>query len=94
MSLAVAWTDDAKATFNDTVIQIEAKWGLRSAEKFVKEAHKTINAISNQPYLFKASYSENIRQAFISKQTSMFYEVHAAHIVILFFWDNRQDPIL
>lgn len=94
MSLAIAWTDDAKQTFDDTVIQIESKWGTRSAERFVREAHKIINSISNQPYLFKASYTENVRQAFITRQTSMFYEVHSAHIVILFFWDNRQEPIL
>lgn len=94
MSLAIAWTDDARQTFDDTVIQIEARWGTRSAEKFVKEAHKIIGSIATQPYLYKASYTENIRQAFISKQTSMFYEVHTAHIVILFFWDNRQEPIL
>lgn len=35
MSLAVAWTDMAKETFDDTIIQIESKWGTRSAEKFV-----------------------------------------------------------
>jgi plasmid stabilization system protein ParE len=94
MSLAVAWTDEAKATFDDTVIQIQAKWGERSVEKFVKAAHKIIHSISNQPYLFKASHNENVRQAVISGQTSMFYEVHSSHIVILFFWDNRQEPIV
>ena len=23
----------------------------------------------------------------------MFYEVHASHITILYFWDDRQEPI-
>jgi plasmid stabilization system protein ParE len=67
MSLAIAWTDDARQTFDDTIIQIEAKWGTRPAEKFVKEAHKTIKRIAEHPYLFKASYTENVRRAFISK---------------------------
>ena len=94
MNLTVAWTDEAQETFELTVNQIETKWGINSAEKFVRNAHKVINTISTQPYLFKASYSENIRKAFITEQTSMFYEVHTAHIAILFFLDNRQEPIL
>lgn len=94
MILKIAWTDEAQETFDHTVKQIEDRWGTRSAEKFVQETHKTINTISTQPYLFNASYAANIRKAVISKQTSMFYQIHSAHIAILFFWDNRQEPIL
>ncbi len=60
MNLAIAWTDDAKETFDLTVKQIENKWGTRSAEKFVRSAFKTIDRISAQPYLFKASFTNNI----------------------------------
>jgi plasmid stabilization system protein ParE len=56
MSLTVAWTDEAQETFGLTVNQIENKWGIHSAEKFVRNTHKTINTITTQPYLFKASY--------------------------------------
>ncbi len=94
MKLTIAWTDEAQETFNFTVNQIENKWGTKSAEKFVRDTHKLINLISTQPYLFNASYTLNIRKAVISKQTSMFYEVHSAHVSILFFWDNRQEPVL
>lgn len=94
MSLPIAWTDDAQESFDATVNQIESKWGIRIAEVFVRDAHKTISLIAIQPYMFNASFTSNIRKAVISKQTSMFYEVHATYITILFFWDNRQDPVL
>lgn len=94
MSLAIAWTPEAKETFEHTVNVIESRWGMKSAEKFVRSAHKTINDIAAQPYIFKGSFAQNTRQAFITRQTSMFYEVHASHILILFFWDNRQEPIV
>jgi len=94
MKLTIAWTDEAQETFDLTVNQIENKWGTQSAEKFVRETYKIIALVSSQPYLFNASYTLNIRKAVISKQTSMFYEVHSAHISILLFWDNRQDPVL
>jgi hypothetical protein len=45
--------------------------------------------------MFKASVIDiNVRQGFITKQTSVIYEVHQTHILILYFWDNRQDPII
>ena len=82
MSLAVAWTGEAQETFDLTVSQIENEWGIRSAENFIKDTNRIIASISKQPFIFKASYSTNIRKAVVSKQTSMFYEVHAAHITI------------
>jgi plasmid stabilization system protein ParE len=93
MSLAIAWTPEARETFDHTVNLIESQWGAKSAEKFVRTANKTINNIALQPYIFKGSFAQNTRQAFITRQTSMFYEVHTSHILILFFWDNRQEPI-
>ena len=34
-----------------------------------------------------------VRKATITKQTSVLYQVSKTHIEILFFWDNRQDPV-
>ncbi len=51
--------------------------------------------ISHQPYMFKASIlTQDIRKGIISKQKSFFYKVHKDSIEILFFWDNRQEPII
>lgn len=94
MNLAITWTPEAQETFDYTINQIETKWGIASAEKFVQVAHKIIGTIATHPYMFTASFASNVRKAVITKQTSVFYEVHTAHITILFFWDNRQDPIL
>lgn len=73
---------------------IENKWGAKQAEKFLSKTYKTIDLISKQPYLFKVSaIQENVRIGIISRQTSFFYEIQDNKIIILFFWDNRQDPI-
>ena len=34
-----------------------------------------------------------VRKAIITKQTSVLYKVNKTHIEILFFWDNRQEPV-
>jgi len=94
MTLSVRWTDEARETFDIIVELIDTKWGFASAQKFVRSAQSTIDNISNQPYIFKASISKNIRKAYITKQTSMFYEVRNTEIILLYFWDNRQEPLL
>jgi len=94
MSLEIILTPKAKATLLSVVSFIEAEWGQKSAEKFVTKVYKTLDNISKQPYLFKA-YSENeVRIGLITKQTSVVYRIGLEKIEILFFWDNRQDPII
>jgi plasmid stabilization system protein ParE len=93
MSLAVFWSDDAAITFDSTVLFIENKWGEKQAELFVKHTNKILLLIADQPYMYKASLNNTVRQTIISPQTSMFYEVHHEFITILYFWDNRQEPV-
>jgi len=93
MSLPVYWTGEAKETFDAIVYFIEEPWGEKEAGKFVKRTQKLLSTIASQPYLFRASIKENVRKGLISKQTSVFYEIDADSIIILFFWDNRQEPV-
>ena len=94
MSFPVYWTDEAKETFNLIINFIEELWGEKEAGKFVKRTQKLLLTIASQPYLFKTSIAENVRKGLISKQSSVFYEINTDSITILFFWDNRQEPIL
>jgi plasmid stabilization system protein ParE len=94
MNLEIIFTDDASYMLLSITNFIENKWGKKQAEKFLSKVYKTLDLISKQPYLFKASaIQENVRIGIVSKQTSFFYEIQDSEIIILFFWDNRQDPI-
>jgi plasmid stabilization system protein ParE len=95
VSLEVVFTPEARETLHSIIKFIQFRWGKKSADKFKITAIKTVKTISSQPYMFKASVIDiNVRQGFITKQTSVIYEVHQTHILILYFWDNRQDPII
>lgn len=94
MSLPVYWTGEAKETFDAIVYFTKELWGEKEAGKFIKRTQELLSTIASQPYLFKASIAENVRKGLISKQIAVFYEVNADSITILFFWDNRQEPIL
>jgi plasmid stabilization system protein ParE len=93
MSRSIYWTEEAHETFDGIVLTIDNKWGVKQAGLFVKRVQQILTLIADQPYLFKASITHDVRQAIISKQTSMFYEVKETSISILFFWNNRQEPM-
>ena len=94
MALKIVFSADALEILLSIVNYIQSNWGSRQSEKFLEKLHKTLDLVSKNPYMFKASLIEDsVRKGFISKQTSFFYEIHENAIFILFFWDNRQEPI-
>jgi plasmid stabilization system protein ParE len=95
MGLSIYYTPRAKETLKITYNFIHNKFGPRSADKFELKAGKTISLIAEYPFMFKASaIDENVRIGLVSKQTSLFYRVTETSIYLLFFWDNRQEPLL
>jgi plasmid stabilization system protein ParE len=95
MSLKVLVSDEAIETLISTTIFIKNNWGNIASDKFKKRVDQVLVNISNQPYLFKAvEFDNNVRKGLVTKQCSVYYQVYTEHIQILFFWDNRQEPVL
>lgn len=93
MSLRIYYTEPAKETLLLLYSSIESKFGTRSADKFLLKVEKTIELISEFPFMFKSSsIAEDVRIGLITKQSSVFYRVSEESINLLFFWDNRQEP--
>ena|ERR1700748_1060814 len=94
MGLKIVFSDVATDMLVSIAEFIENKWSSKQAKEFLEKVDKTINLAAEHPYMFKVSdFKDNIRIAFVSKQTSFYYRVRENEIIILFFWDNRQDPI-
>jgi plasmid stabilization system protein ParE len=94
MAFNVIFSDEAIETFQSIGQQIQVRWSEKEVNEFRKRAYKVVDIISVYPLIFQAvNKTENVRKAFIHENCSMFYSVNSTHIEILFFWDNRQDPI-
>lgn len=93
MIRSIQWTDDAHETLDSIILLIEDKWGTKQAGVFIKRVKKILEMIAVHPDMYKASFTTDVRQAVISKQTSVFYKVEERSIIVLYFWDNRQDPL-
>jgi len=92
--MQIIWSKNAQITFDAIVVYLENSFGKNVAKKFIAKADSSIQVIATFPNLYRAiSLKQNVRKATISKVCSLYYEVNIDSIVILYFWDNRQEPI-
>lgn len=92
--MRIVLTDNAKFTLQTIFDSIESGFSPKSADMFLLEVEKTLLQVSKNPEIFKATpLSKNVRIVKISKQTSFYYQINNNTVVVLYFWDNRQDPI-
>jgi len=95
MTYTIVFSLHAIDSFDSIKSQIHQKWGDKEVIKFEKRTLNILDIISKSPLVFQAiRQSPNIRKGFIHKNCSMFYEVKRGQVEILFFWDNRQEPVL
>jgi hypothetical protein len=70
------------------------RWGSQTVIKFEQRVIKLLGTIIESPFIFQPTeMNAEVRKAFIHKNCSLFYKGRGQKIVILLFWDNRQDPI-
>lgn len=92
--MEIIWSKNAQITFDSVVNYLELHFGVLTAKKFIVKTDSRIKSIANFPQVYKAvSFKHNVRKAIVTKQCSFYYEIYSDKIVILYFWDNRQDTI-
>ena len=95
MSFTLTFSRQAKETYAAIQSQLYSRFGQAVLEKFERKTVKTLDIILQSPLIFKSvTDNPNIRKGLIHKNCSVFYEVKPNEIELLFFWDNRQDPII
>jgi len=94
MNLPVGFSVQAGETYDAIIEQLNARWGSKFVNQFEQKVTKTIVLISASPTLYPlADFGIDVHRCVLHKNCSMFYRVHSTHITILYFWDNRQDPL-
>jgi plasmid stabilization system protein ParE len=93
MAYKIRWTKEANETFDKIIEYLENRWTGREIVNFINKTNQILKQISEHPEMFKSSSKMKIRMGIITKQTSIFYQIDIQNktIVLLSFWDNRQD---
>jgi plasmid stabilization system protein ParE len=89
---AIIWTETA-AKQRRLILQY---WTTRNkssvyAKKLISLIADQLQIISDNPLLFKQTEIESIRESAMG-HFSLYYAFNEKEIIVMAFWDNRQDP--
>jgi len=94
MSFEIRFSPKAEDTFDAVVDQLTLKWGDKYVNKFKLKATASIKLIAQTPLIYPiAKENPSSRKCVLHKNCSMYYRVNGNIVEVLYFWDNRQDPI-
>lgn len=83
----------ANNDFQRILAYLEYKWGNASVEKFKALTNDFLDILENFPEIGSVEFPEkNIRGFQLTSQTRVFYTIKQTHILILAFFDVRQNP--
>lgn len=93
MALSIKWSKKADTRFAEIIEYLEKKWGTKTGGAFVKKVFEFLDLVSEFPEIGTIEKIDlQIRGFVIVKQITVFYQVRKEEIIILNFFDNRQNP--
>ncbi len=92
MALRITWTEEAENTFEAIVLYLQNNWSEKEVQGFVKRVNKVLTLIRENPNLYRRSKQKGIHEAVVTKHNTLYYQVLEERIVLITFWDTRQDP--
>jgi len=93
MALTIVWSKRASLKFDQIISFLLVEWGEKSAKEFFIKVFEFLETLSEFPEIGSIENKEkNIRGFTIVKQVTVFYRITNDKILILLFFDNRQNP--
>ena len=84
-------TPNAEEDFDSIVQNIRKQWGEPTVKQFLTKADKVFNLLKNFPAMGQKENGD-IRGFQLSPQTRILYRITNSQVIILSFFDTRQDP--
>jgi len=94
MSFDLQFTPEAEETYDSLILQLQQRWGANFVHKLETKVLKCLQIIVESPYIYPLLYENTgVRRCVLHKNCSMLYKVDKRVIVIVCFWDNRQETL-
>ncbi|MDO1501886.1 hypothetical protein Q2T40_17265 [Winogradskyella maritima] len=92
--MTVIWTPTAEITFAEELAIISNQWTIIELTNFIDLVDDFVRKLESGVIEGKISAKTNIYSFVISKQTTLYFDVHTDTKIIqlLLFWNNKRDP--
>ncbi len=93
MDYKILWSEESLRNLDDILAYLKSEWTEKEIKRFKNKLSKQIGLISKHPKLFPISqFQPRLRKAVLSKQSTIFYELKADVILIVYLFNNKMDP--
>ncbi len=89
----IKWNNTAGNTFEETTNYLQDNFSSKAAENFANRVYDRIDMIVNGLTVGrKSTKAKTVMVLKLDKHRQMFYRIHGTTLIIVDFWDTRQDP--
>ena len=93
MALALHWSKRSDKQFDRILEYLLLEWGESVTKSFVKEIYDFLDILSEFPEIGTIENEEKgIRGITIIEQIDLYYKIEGSKIILINFFDNRQNP--
>ncbi len=94
MSFALKFGSQAGITYQAITAQLYERWSEKVVLNFEGKVKKYLKILIKSPYLYQIIDDElQLRKCVVHKNCSILYKIYEHDVLIVCFWDNRQDAI-
>jgi plasmid stabilization system protein ParE len=89
----IRWANEANDTFENMTAYLQEEFSLNTAMKFADSIYAQIDRLILYPEIGQPSHKDaTIRTVKVNKNVIMFYHYDGFEILIVDFFNTRQDP--
>ena len=93
MALKIVWSKRASLKFDQIITYLIDESSEKSAKQFISKVFDFLEILSEFPEIGSVENKEkNIRGFTIVKQVNLYYRIKNDKIILIIFFDNRQNP--
>ena len=93
MVLEIEWSKRADKSFDRIIDFLQAEWGDQVVKAFVKKTYDFLEILAEFPEIGSIQFQERgIRGFTLIRQVIVFYKIHGKLIILIDFFDTRQNP--
>jgi len=93
MVKTIVWRRKANNEFNAIINYLQKNWNDKVTKSFVEKAYQIIEILREYPEMGTIeNYEKQIRGFVITKHNTLYYRIEGDELILLSFFDNRQNP--
>lgn len=94
MSFVLKFASEAGSSYEAVTAQLYERWSEKVVLSFEGKVKKYLNILAKNPYLYQITDAElQLRKCVVHKNCSILYRIYDNDVLIVCFWDNRQDSL-